>query len=115
MPPKPVLGAIAALGVVNEKIDRLLNERVLNEAKFMDIAIPKFDEQDCWAALPQTGKYGPSKLTQTGRSRIRKSIDEEKQRRFDVKVRWVKLLIPAISALAGLAGAITGVVLALKK
>jgi|SRR5438876_6611334 hypothetical protein len=112
---KPVLGAISALGEVDRKIEDYLNSRILMEAKLLDIDIPKSDDHDCWVATEPEKYYSARRLTQTGRARIRLMIDEEKTRRFEVRVRWVKLLIPAISALAGLAGAITGVVLALKK
>jgi len=56
-----------------------------------------------------------STLTAKGRTYLRKLIDEEKARRFELRVRWVKLLMPIIAALAGLVGALTGLVLALKK
>jgi len=92
-----------------------LNNRVLTEAKVLDIDIPKFDDHECWSATEPQNYYSPQGLTQTGRARIRRMIDEEKKRRFEVSVRWVKLLIQATTALAGLAGAVTGVVLASRK
>lgn len=54
-------------------------------------------------------------LSAKGRSFLRQLIDQERSRRSNVRMRWVKLLAPAIAGLAGLIGALTGLVLALKK
>jgi len=54
-------------------------------------------------------------LTINGRTLVRRLIDEEKSRRLDVKVRWLKLLTPIIVALIGLVGTLTGLVHAIQK
>jgi hypothetical protein len=46
---------------------------------------------------------------------LRTQIDKEKTRRFEVRVRWLKLLTPIITALIGLLGTLIGVIFALKK
>jgi hypothetical protein len=75
-----------------------------------DIDLPDDGDGTMWDRSPEG-----STLTAKGRTYLRKLIDEEKARRFELRVRWVKLLMPIIAALAGLVGALTGLVLALKK
>ncbi len=50
-------------------------------------------------------------FTPRARSHLRKMIDEEKARRFEVKTLWVtKLILPLLAALIGIIGALTGLV-----
>jgi len=75
-----------------------------------DIEPPDENDQTMWEQHAD-GRV----LTPKGRNYLRKLIDDEKTRRFAVRVRWLKLLAPIVTALAALAGAATGLVLALKK
>jgi len=75
-----------------------------------DIEPPDENDQTMWEQCTD-GRV----LTLKGRTCLRKLIDDEKTRRFEVRVRWLKLMAPIVTALAALAGATTGLVLALKK
>ncbi len=98
--------------VDEQAIDTLISSRLLDEARKLDVEIPLLSEQEMWVNIAHEDSF----LTAKGRSRVRKLIDEEKARRFDVKTLWVmKFWLPLILALAGLLGAATGFVLALKK
>lgn len=79
-------------------------------ARYYDIDLPDAADLTMWER-----SEGKGILTTKGRTYLRKLIDEEKTRRFEVKVRWLKLLTPIITALAALMGATTGLVLALRK
>ena len=58
---------------------------------------------------------GPTLVTLKGRAHIRKLIDEEKARRFEVKTLWVtKFWVPLLAALIGIIGALTGLVAVLQ-
>ncbi len=57
--------------------------------------------------------HGPI-LTFKGRATLRKLIREEKQRRSEDLERWIKLLVPIITGVAGLLGIITGLVAVLR-
>lgn len=102
---------------VQESIDQINSVDQIGQTLTLKDQAAKFDLE-----LPDDPKYWitiqpfhESALTPTGRTATRKLIDDEKTRRFEVKVRWLKLLTPIIAALAGLFGAATGLVLALKK
>jgi hypothetical protein len=56
-----------------------------------------------------------SVLTLKGRSSLRKLIREEKQRRSEDLEKWIKLLVPIITGVAGLLGIITGLVAVLHR
>jgi len=90
-----------------------LTRRINKEAERLDVEITPYDtETGYWGS---DGYSGLTYLTQRGRSHFRKVIDEEKSRRFEVKVRWIKLFVPLIAALAGLIGTITGLVAVLHR
>jgi hypothetical protein len=93
----------------------LLSRRLLDQADRYDIAIPDGDgiwERDSDSNDPN----GPAWLSSKARAQVRNLISEEKKRRFNEKTQWViKVILPLVVALAGLVGAATGFVLALKK
>jgi hypothetical protein len=101
--------------VYENEISMVRSRRLLDEADAYDVAVPNDGgmwERDEDANDPD----GPCWLSSQGRAHVRKLISEEKARRFEEKTQWViKLIVPIIVALAGLVGAATGFVLALRK
>ena len=94
------------LNEVDEKVAIFYTRKLLTEAGKLDVEVPPFKlDVGYW----QFGEHSMAAvLTPKGRSYLRMLIDKEKARRFEVKVRWVKLLLPLITALAGLIGVLTG-------
>jgi len=88
-----------ALAEIERELDTLYFMKLLNQAHKYDIPV----------------EFVPGTLmslnTPDYRSNLRKRIDEEKTRRREVNAWWWKnVIIPAIAALTGLAGAITGMI-----
>ena len=92
-------------GLIDQEIQSRTSTRLLLEAMKFDVKIPSFKEIQFWEL-----NQGPIRLSSEGRFHLRRLIDEEKSLRFDVNARWVKLLIPLITALAGLLGVIIGLI-----
>jgi hypothetical protein len=91
----------------DEEIEFEMSSRILLEAKELDVDIPDPNDGKLW--IPS--RYEIPYLTSTGRAGLRKLIDEEKARRFEVKTRWVtKFILPLVAALIGIIGALTGLV-----
>ena len=104
-----------------EEIDRVISKtademreveswRLVIRAIAYDIDPPPQSDTSSWESS-SVGKV----LTITGRLALRRRIDEEKTRRFEVGARWIRLLTPLLAALAGLIGTITGLVAVSKK
>lgn len=93
-------------------IDIELSDRLFRTANRLDVNIPPVKDGTMWFTDEHTGRIW---LTPNGRFTTRKLIDEEKSRRFEVTTRWIKLLLPVITAAAGLIGVITGLVAVLRK
>ena len=97
------------------EISMVRSRRLLDEADAYDVAVPNHArtwEHDEDSNAPD----GPYWLSSDGRAHVRKLISEEKKRRFEEKTQWViKVIVPIIVALAGVLGAATGFVLALRK
>jgi hypothetical protein len=56
-----------------------------------------------WTSDPEIRRWFSAK----GRTNLRKLIDEEKARRFEVKTLWVtKFWLPLLAALVGIIGAL---------
>ena len=100
---------------MDEWIDSILSDRLTQKARELDIELPSYEEPKFWR------KYEDSEvlyLSARGRSVVRKLVDEEKARRFEVTTRWVKLialLAPVLGAAAGFIGAMIGWVAIHKK
>jgi hypothetical protein len=94
----------------NDWLDLLETVHLTLQARSYDIDLPDPDDLTMWTKGGEKGI-----LTAKGRTYARKLIDDEKNRRFEVKVRWVKLLTPIISSLIGLIGVLIGLVFAIKK
>jgi hypothetical protein len=101
------------IGEVDNALNAFVSDRLIEEAREFDVETPKIsDASALWEKDWTRQRYF---LSATGRSTIRKLIDEEKARRFEVTTRWVKLLTPVIAACAGLIGVITGLVAVLRR
>ena len=93
-----------ALQVEDDAMNAVLSDQLWEEAREYDIAIPKGD--GVW----EDSYYGERKyLTMATRATLRRLIDEEKARRFEVKTLWVtKFILPILGGLVGVIGALTG-------
>jgi hypothetical protein len=85
--------------------------RITDLADKLDVELPDEHEPDVWILPPSIGTV----LTTKGRALVRQRIYEEQTRRFELRVKWLKILAPVIAALAGLVGTITGLIAVLKK
>jgi hypothetical protein len=73
----------------------------------LDTYYPQADDEGMW----HTDKDGSLILSFRGRAYLRELIDKEKSRRFDVGTRWVtKIILPLLTLLIGVIGALTGLV-----
>jgi hypothetical protein len=91
--------------VIDKAIQQLMFERLFDASQVLDIELPPFSDAQIW----ESDEDGKVRFTTKGRTLLRKLIDEEKARRFDVKTLWVmKLILPLIAALVGIIGALTG-------
>jgi hypothetical protein len=97
---------------VDREIDMEMSDLLFREAKRLDVDIPPVRDGMIWFTDEHTKRVW---LTPRGRYTVRKLVDEEKGRRFEVATRWVKLLLPIITALAGLLGVIAGLVAVAKR
>lgn len=93
-------------------IDEEVGTRLFNEARSLDVEIPGPSANEMW----MRGDDGSSRwFSPKGRAHVRKLIDEEKSRRFEVKTLWVtKFWLPLLAALVGIIGALTGLVAVLE-
>jgi hypothetical protein len=92
--------------------EHIVTVRLAREARSLDVEMPGRDQIDFWV---EDTVNQMNWLSAKGRTHVRKLVDEEKTRRFDVKTRWVtKLIIPLLAALIGVIGAITGLVAVLR-
>lgn len=81
------------------------SERLIREAFAFDVVLPKDDAG--WLIHPN----GRKALNFPGRSIVRKQIDEERVRRREVRAWWWKnAIIPALAAITGLVGVVTGLI-----
>jgi len=91
---------------INRQLAELATNDLLKEAARFDIPVPTVDPPDL-EEFEETPEF---------RAQLRKSIDDEKTRRREVTAWWwTKVVIPAISIIIGLIGAITGLVAVLHR
>jgi hypothetical protein len=99
---------------IEEEIDQRASSRLFDRARTLDVETPTLAEKEMWErSFFGRGAEGTSRawLSSKGRSAVRRRIDEEKTRRFEVKTLWVtKFWIPLFAALIGIIGALTGLV-----
>jgi hypothetical protein len=97
-----------------ERLSRKRMELVMSNKLFRDLLVYDLDWGDEPGVIRQEGE-GPALVTLKGRAHIRKLIDQEKARRFEVKTVWVtKFWVPLLAALIGIVGALTGLVAVLQ-
>jgi hypothetical protein len=99
----------------DEWIDVILSDRLTEKARELDVEMPSYDDKLYWQKFEDSDM---PYLTSHGRSHVRKLVDEEKTRRFEVTTRWFKLiamLAPVLGAAAGVIGAMIGWVAIHKK
>ena len=100
------------MGEEQEAIDIFMSDKLLEEGTKYDVRIPASDDREFWVV---STPFSRSYLKPAGRNRVRRLIDEEKERRFNVKTLWVtKFFVPLLAALVGIIGAITGLVAVLR-
>lgn len=98
---------------IEDGIDFRVSVKLLDEARALDAEVPSLQESGMWN---RDDEDSVAWLTPKGRACVRKAVDEEVSRRRERRAWWWKtVIIPAISALTGLAGVITGLVAVLKK
>ena len=96
---------------IDERISRFLDSSIRQEAQELDIAFPSLGDAEMW----NHDEDNNLRLSFRGRAYLRKLIDEEKARRFEVKTLWVtKFWIPLLAASIGAIGALTGLVAVLQ-
>jgi len=90
----------------DDGINRFLSDQLWEEAREYDVAIPT------GAGVWEDSIFGDRKyLNMATRAKLRRLIDEEKSRRFEVKTLWVtRLILPILGGLVGVIGALTGLV-----
>jgi len=89
---------------VEDQIETLASNRLWRQARALDVEMPAFTDKEMW--VNKTMRFY---LTPKGRTYVRKLIDAEKTRRFEVKTLWVtKLILPILAGLVGIIGALTG-------
>src|SRR5208283_892810 len=102
----------SAMKEIENAMDWEIGTRLSDRARALDVDIPPINDLQMWYHDENGRKLW---FTPKGRAHVRKLIDEEKARRFEVKTRWVtKLIIPLLAALIGIIGALTGLVAVLQ-
>jgi hypothetical protein len=107
--------------IYTQQIALELTFRLQAEAERFDVEVPPIAVQDeegnfgMWQLVQDSEKVGVDEgrifLSSKGRAHLRRLIEDEKGRRFEVKTRWVtRVILPIIGALVGIIGAITGLV-----
>ena len=91
---------------IEREMDFVVGTRLHHEARKFDIETPPITDREMWTNDEEKQRefYTPK-----GRAYVRKLVDAEKARRFEVKTLWVtKLIIPLVASLVGILGALTG-------
>jgi hypothetical protein len=96
---------------VQDLIEMRYSQKLCDEARRLGVEIPDHidDDQGMWRRVETTPEGGDMALTPKGRSRLRKLIDAEKARCFEVKTLWLmKFWFLLLASLVGIIGALTG-------
>jgi hypothetical protein len=93
---------------VEREIDCQIGRHLFDVARSLDVEIPSRSDSEMWTTRDDDMRVW---LSSKGRAKVRKSVDEEKARRFEVKTQWVtRLILPLLGLLIGVLGAITGLI-----
>ena len=114
-PPQEIIRLAGAreheLRTLDDEINAMASDNLWDNARAFDVEIPM--DAEFW---DRDDNRDRGFLNAKGRTAIRKLIDEEKTRRFEVKTRWVtKIILPLAGVLVGIIGALIGLVAALHK
>jgi hypothetical protein len=94
------------VGDAYQQIHIFMSQQLLQEGYKYDARIPATNDTEFWVVNDGTHV---GYLTPAGRNHVRRLIDEEKTRRFEVKTLWVtRIILPLTGVLVGLIGAATG-------
>src|SRR4029077_9906585 len=74
------------LADIENGIDYVVSRKLLDKARSLDVDIPPMSDETSWSRSDD-GEFGW--LTSKGRAAVRKAIDDEKSRRFEVRTLWV--------------------------
>jgi hypothetical protein len=96
----------------DEWIEAILSDRLTEKARELDVEMPGTNDRTCWQQFEDSEVFY---LTAHGRSLVRKLVDDEKNRRFEVVAKWIRLIAPIITAAAGFVGALIGLIAIHKK
>jgi hypothetical protein len=95
-------GRFRELRSIDKELGELATDKLVRKAQRLDVPIPSIDSVDTGTEYEETPEF---------RAELRKLVDDEKTRRREVAGWWwTKIIIPALSVLIGLIGAITGLV-----
>lgn len=98
-----------AIKDIEHGFDYVEGTRLLRLARDLDIELPPHEDDAMW--FNDTGESGFMWFTSKGRAHVRKLIDTEKARRFEVKTLWVtKIILPLAGVIVGIIGALTGLI-----
>lgn len=86
--------------IIYDQIHKLHTDYLLSIASRLIVPTPSWDDQTCWEESPMGFRY----LTTKGIADLRAAIRSEQKLRLERILMWV----PAIAALTGLIGALTG-------
>ena len=93
-------------------IDFAISVRLTDKARALDVEIPE-NSDGMWTGVK--GNRDQLFLSSRGRAHLRKLIDAEKARRFEVKTLWVtKIILPMAGTIVGIIGALTGLIAVLR-
>jgi hypothetical protein len=93
---------------VEQELDCETGLRLWGEARSLDVETPPLSDDQMWFHHADGKRVW---LSSKGRAQVRKLIDEEAARRFEVKTQWVtRLILPLLGLIIGVLGAITSLI-----
>ena len=101
------------VGMADDALNAFESDRLFDEARKLDVETPAINDAD---GLWQEDYYTHRRfLNAKGRSNVRRLIDAEKLRRFEVSTLWVaKVILPLLGLIIGILGALTGLLAVLR-
>jgi hypothetical protein len=91
-----------------KNFEQELSFSLMAQTDELDLELPPQSDTKIWMTDDVNGEQVVL-FTSHGRSVIRKAVDAELARRFEVKTLWVtKFWLPLLAALVGIIGALTG-------